>query len=142
MPTRTGRARWEGGFLTGQGVVATGSGAVDGQYSFTSRFEDGTGTSPEELLGAAHAGCFTMAFSGHLERAGHPPQRVTTTADVFIEPVEDGYAISRIHLRTEGEVPGCGTEEFQRLAELAKRTCPVSSVLTAAEVTLQATLVP
>ncbi len=140
MPTRTGRARWEGGFLTGHGVVGTGSGAVDGRYSFTSRFEEGPGTNPEELLGAAHAGCFTMAFSGHLERAGYSPDRVATTADVFVEPVEDGYAITRIHLRTGGHVPGCGPEEFQRLAQLAKRTCPVSSVLTGAQVTLHATL--
>jgi osmotically inducible protein OsmC len=118
-----------------------GSGAFEGAYSFTSRFENGPGTNPEELLGAAHAGCFSMALSAGLSRAGHPPTRVHTTAEVHIERGEAGFGITRIDLRTEAEVPGIDDETFRREAESAKSGCPVSKALAATEITLDAKLV-
>ena len=110
-------------------------------YSFASRFEDGTGTNPEELIAAAHAGCFSMALSGALGRAGHDPTRVHTTADVHLEKLEAGFRIVRIDLNTEAEVPGIDDAQFQEVAEGAKKNCPVSVVLAGAEITLDAKLI-
>jgi osmotically inducible protein OsmC len=141
MPIRTAEAVWEGDLQGGKGSMRFGSGAFDGQYSFTSRFEEGTGTNPEELIGAAHAGCFSMAFSGALGRAGHPPKRVHTTAKVHLDKAEVGFHIPHIELEMEAEVPGIDENEFLRLAEEAKSNCPVSKLLMGAEITLQAKLV-
>src|SRR6266540_5503286 len=106
MPARTATARWEGGLQQGKGTVRLGSGAFEGQYSFSSRFEEGTGTNPEELIGAAHAGCFSMALTAGLERAGYPPTSVDTTARVHLERVEGGFSIPRIDLDCVASVPG------------------------------------
>ncbi len=121
--------------------MSFGGGAFDGQYSFSSRFENGQGTNPEELIAAAHAGCFSMAFSNVLAKAGHTPTRVHTTAKVHLDKVDGGFAITRIDLITEGEVPGIQEQEFLQHAEDAKKNCPVSKLLTGAEITLQAKLV-
>src|SRR5919197_5512421 len=106
MAVRTSSARWEGDLRGGSGTMTLGGGAFEGQYSFGSRFEEGAGTNPEELIGAAHAGCFSMAFANILAEAGHDPQRVETTARVHLEPRDEGPAITRIELQTEAEVPG------------------------------------
>ena len=100
MPARSANARWEGGLQQGQGSVRLGSGAFEGQYSFSSRFENGTGTNPEELIGAAHAGCFSMALSGELGNAGHEVESIETEATVHLDKVPEGFAIKRIELRT------------------------------------------
>src|SRR5258705_6358188 len=105
MPARTATARWEGGLKQGKGTMRVGSGAFEGQYSFSSRFEEGTGTNPEELIGAAHAGCFSMALSGGLERAGHTANAIDTTARVHLEPADGGgFRIARIDLTTTADV--------------------------------------
>src|SRR4030081_1342892 len=124
MPERTATARWEGGLQGGKGTMRLGSGAFEGQYSFSSRFEEGTGTNPEELIGAAHAGCFSMALSGALTRAGFPPKRIETTAKVHLGPVEGGFAIGLIELETTANVPGIDEKAFQEQAEGAKKNCP------------------
>src|SRR5216683_4441631 len=121
MPARTANARWEGGLKDGKGSMRLGGGAFEGQYSFSSRFEEGTGTNPEELVAAAHAGCFSMALSGALGRAGHPPTRVHTTAKVHLEKAEVGFHIPLIVLTTEAEVPGIDAADFFRIAEDAKQ---------------------
>jgi osmotically inducible protein OsmC len=118
-----------------------GSGAFEGQYSFSSRFEEGTGTNPEELIAAAHAGCFSMAFSGALGRAGHPPTRVETTAKIRLEKGEAGFSLARSELTCEAEVPGIDEATFQEVAEGAKANCPVSRALAGVEITLDAKLV-
>jgi osmotically inducible protein OsmC len=140
MPARTANARWEGSLQDGKGTMRLGSGAFEGSYSFPSRFEDGSDTNPEELLGAAHAGCFSMALSGQLTRNGTPPTRVETTATVHLEKQEAGFAITRIELRTEAEVPGVDDATFQELANVAKSGCPVSKALAGTEISLVATL--
>jgi osmotically inducible protein OsmC len=117
-----------------------GSGAFKGAFSFESRFEEGTGTNPEELIAAAHAGCFSMALSAMLADAGHEPTRVATSAKVFIRKVGDGFKINRIDLKTEGEVPGIDAETFTEFAEKAKEGCPVSQALAAVdEINLEVT---
>jgi osmotically inducible protein OsmC len=121
--------------------MSFGSGAFEGQYSFSSRFEEGTGTNPEELIAAAEAGCFSMALSGALGRNDTPPTKVSTTAKVHLEKAEVGFHIPHIELFTEAEVPGIDEAEFARIAEEVKSTCPVSKVLAGAEITLQAKLV-
>jgi len=141
MPVRTADAEWKGDLPKGSGHMSFGGGAFDGQYSFSSRFENGQGTNPEELIAAAHAGCFSMAFSNVLAKAGHTPTRVHTTAKVHLDKVDGGFAITRIDLITEGEVPGIQEQEFLQHAEDAKKNCPVSKLLTGAEITLQAKLV-
>jgi lipoyl-dependent peroxiredoxin len=141
MPVREAEAVWEGSLQDGKGTMKMASGAYEGAYSFSSRFEEGTGTNPEELIAAAHAGCFSMALSGGLTRAGHPPTRVQTTAGVHLEKSDAGFSITRIHLRTEAEVPGIDEAGFQEAAETAKKNCPVSRLLTGAEITLDAKLV-
>jgi len=141
MPVRTADAQWEGSLQAGKGVMRMGTGAYEGPYSFSSRFEDGSGTNPEELIAAAHAGCFSMALSGALGRAGHDPTRVHTTASVHLEKQEAGFRITRIELRTEAEVPGIDAAAFQEIADTAKKTCPVSVALAGAEISLDASLV-
>src|SRR3977135_3505938 len=117
MATRTGEAQGEGTLKEGKGSMALGSGAFQGQYSFASRFENGSGTNPEELIGAAHAGCFSMALSARLEKAGHPAKRVSTTANVNLKAVEGGFKITSIDLQTEGDVPGMDEAAFLEQAE-------------------------
>ena len=141
MVDRTAEAEWKGGLQDGSGHMKFGSGAFDGQYSFKSRFEQGTGTNPEELIAAAHAGCFSMALSAGLGRAGHPPKRVHTTARATLEKVDGGFAITRIALSTEAEVPGMDEKAFQEQAEAAKKGCPVSKALAGVNISLIAKLV-
>ncbi|MBN1967087.1 MAG: OsmC family protein [Anaerolineae bacterium] len=141
MAVRTAQAVWNKGLKDGNGRMRFGSGAFDGQYSFSSRFEEGTGTNPEELIGAAHAGCFSMAFSADLERAGFPPERVETTARVHLTKGESGFSISKIELITEADVPGISEADFQAKAAAAKANCPVSRALAGVEITVSATLV-
>ena len=140
MPARTASARWEGGLRDGSGTMRLGSGAFEGPYSFSSRFEDGKGTNPEELIGAAHAGCFSMALSLGLEQAGHPPTSVETTADVHLERSDAGFEISRIDLRCTAAVPGIDDATFQAQAATAKAGCPVSKALAGVDITLDAQL--
>ena len=141
MPVRSADAQWEGPLQGGKGHMKFGGGAFDGAYSFASRFEDGQGTNPEELIAAAHAGCFSMALSGALGRAGHDPTRISTTAKVHLERGDSGFRIPRIELVTEAEVSCIDDAQFQEIAETAKKTCPVSQVLAGAEISLQAKLV-
>jgi osmotically inducible protein OsmC len=141
MPIRTANAKWNGSLQQGSGTVALGSGAYEGPYSFQSRFEEGDGTNPEELIGAAHAGCFSMALSLILGQAGHPPESIETSARVHLEPEGAGFAIPKIELTTRAKVPGLGAAEFQEAATAAKEGCPVSKVLAGAEITLDAELV-
>ena len=129
MPDRKADARWEGSLKDGHGTMNVASGAYEGPYSFQSRFEEGDGTNPEELIAAAHAGCFSMAFSGELGRAGHEPESVETTATVHVDKAGDGFENSRVELDTEARVPGIDEAEFQRAAEAAKEGCPVSQAL-------------
>src|SRR5688500_3590136 len=138
MPARTATARWEGGLKQGKGAMRLGSGAYEGQYSFNSRFESGTGTNPEELIGAAHAGCFSMALSGALGRAGFTPKRVSTSAGVHLEQVEGGFGITSIDLNTEAEVPGIDNAKFQEIAEGARKGGRVSKALAATKINLSA----
>jgi lipoyl-dependent peroxiredoxin len=129
MPKRKADARWDGSLETGQGTMRMASGAYEGPYSFQSRFEEGDGTNPEELIAAAHAGCFSMAFSGELGRAGHDPESVETNATVHLDKGDEGFTITRIELDTRARVPGIDENDFQRLAEAAKAGCPVSRAL-------------
>jgi len=133
MPTRTANARWNGSLQEGDGTMRMASGAYEGPYSFQSRFEEGEGTNPEELIAAAHAGCFSMALSGELGRQGHEVESVETEARVHLEKVEGGFAIKRIELRTRASVPGIDNDDFQKSAEAAKEGCPVSQALAAVE---------
>jgi lipoyl-dependent peroxiredoxin len=141
MPVRTSDAQWEGDLQSGKGTMRFGGGAFEGQYSFASRFESGTGTNPEELIAAAHAGCFSMALSGALSRAGHVPNRVHTTAKVHLDKGDAGFRISAIELETEADVPGIDDAAFQKEAAAAKVGCPVSQALAAVDITLNARLV-
>jgi osmotically inducible protein OsmC len=140
MPQRVADAQWEGSLEDGKGTMRFGSGAFEGQYSFASRFEEGTGTNPEELIAAAHAGCFSMAFSAGLSRAGHVPNRVRTTATVHLVKGDAGFSISTIDLDTEADVPGIDESTFQEQAEAAKAGCPVSRALAGTEIKLRARL--
>jgi osmotically inducible protein OsmC len=140
MAVRSAEAEWHGDLKSGDGTMNLGSGAFEGAYSFRSRMEDGAGTNPEELIGAAHAGCYSMALSATLAWAGHPPTRIHTTAQVHFDSAEGGFAISRIALTTQGDVPGISPEEFRKLAEDAKKNCPVSKALASVPITLEATL--
>ena len=140
MPIRKANAVWEGDLKGGQGTVKLGSGAFEGRYSFGSRFEEAGGTNPEELIGAAHAGCFSMALSAGLGRAGHSPKRVATSARVHLEKVGEGFQITRIELDCEAEVPGLDEAGFQAAAKAAKEGCPVSKALAGTEITLNARL--
>src|SRR5690348_578022 len=140
MPERTAAAHWEARLQGGKGTMRLGSGAFEGQYSFSSRFEEGTGTNPEELIGAAHAGCFSMALSAGLERAGHPPTSIETSARVHLERADGGFRISRIDLATTADVPGIDAATFAEQAESAKANCPVSQALAGVDIKLDARL--
>jgi osmotically inducible protein OsmC len=141
MPVRSSSAVWNGNLLQGSGTMKLGSGAYEGKYSFPSRFESGQGTNPEELIAAAHAGCYSMALSATLGKAGFNPTRVATTAKVHLEKVGDGFSITKIELVTEAQIPGIDNATFQTNAEAAKKGCPVSKALAATEITLSAKLV-
>ena len=141
MPVRTADAQWEGSLEDGKGTMRFGSGAFEGSYSFSSRFEEGPGTNPEELIGAAHAGCFSMALAGGLSGAGHVPDSVHTTARVRIEKGESGFGITKIELECEARVPGVEEAKFQEIAESSKKGCPVSQALAAVDIALTAKLV-
>ena len=141
MPVRSSSARWQGPLKNGQGTMKLGSGAYEGPYSFPSRFENGQGTNPEELIAAAHAGCFSMAFSMFLGNAGYTPTRIDTTAKVHLEPAGGGFAITRIELETEAEVPGIDPAAFEEQAKAAKENCPVSKALAGTQISLVAKLV-
>src|ERR1700747_301820 len=140
MATRTGSAVWEGTLKEGKGTMKLGSRTFEGAYSFSSRFEDGKGTNPEELIGAAEAGCFSMALAFNLEKAGHPAKRVSTTATVKLEPGSGGFKITSIDLKTEVDLPGIDEAKFREQAEHTKRTCPVSVALTGTQINLEAKL--
>jgi osmotically inducible protein OsmC len=137
---RKGSAVWNGGLKDGKGTVSSPSGVLaNAQYSFSTRFENGIGTNPEELLGAAHAGCFSMALSAQLNNAGFTPERIATTATVNLEKQEGGFVINAVHLETRARVPGVSREEFLKAAENAKAGCPVSKLFNA-KITLDAKL--
>lgn len=141
MPVRKADARWEGTLQEGKGTMSLGGGAYEGPYSFSSRFEEGTGTNPEELIAAAHAGCFSMALSGALGRAGHNPERVETTANVHLNKTDEGFRVQKIELQTEAAVPGIDEATFNEIAEGAKKNCPISALLSgSAEISLTARL--
>ena len=140
MPVRTAEARWEGDLRSGNGRVKLGSGAYEGTYSFGTRFGEDKGSNPEELIGAAHASCFSMALSAGLSRDGHPPRSIQTKASVHLEKDDAGFRISRIELATEGDVPGIDAATFEAAAKAAKEGCPVSRALTGVEISLDARL--
>jgi osmotically inducible protein OsmC len=140
MATRTASAVWNGTLKEGKGSMKLGSGAFEGAYSFSSRFEEGTGTNPEELIGAAEAGCFSMALSANLEKAGHPAKSVSTNATVKLEMVEGKPRITSIDLKTDAEVPGMDKARFDEIAEQTKKGCPVSVALSGTQINLNATL--
>ena len=142
MATRHANARWNGTLTEGEGTMEFGGGAFSGSYTFKSRFEEGEGTNPEELIAAAEAGCFSMALSLGLEQAGHPSESVETTADVHLTPVDGGFEISRIDLHTQAKVPGIDADTFQHVADETKSGCPVSKALAAVDqINLDAQLV-
>ncbi len=140
MPVRKADAVWEGNLKDGRGRMKLGSGAFDGAYSFSSRFEEGTGANPEELIGAALAGCFSMALANGLAQAGYVPRRIHTNAAVRIEKLEEGFKITSITLDTDAEVPGIDEKVFMEKAEITKKACPVSKALTGTEIKLHARL--
>lgn len=130
--TRKGSARWQGDLKSGGGTVSTGSGALDDQpYGFNTRFEDKPGTNPEELIGAAHASCFSMALALNISEAGFIAESIHTVAEVKLEKLDDGFSITAIHLRLQATVPEMEQKKFLELAEKTKKTCPVSKVLNA-----------
>jgi lipoyl-dependent peroxiredoxin len=138
---RSASAIWHGDLKKGTGALTTQSHVLnDTPYSFHTRFEDGAGTNPEELIAAAHAGCFTMALSSQLTSAEHPPSTIETTATVTMETTDDGPTITKVHLSTHATVPGIEKDKFDELASKAKQGCPISRLLKAAEITLDATL--
>ena len=141
MLFRKAEARWKGNLTKGSGRLSVGSGAIDVPYSLKSRLEDGqSATNPEELLGAAHAGCFTMALAAQLSAAGFAPAEIQTEAKVSFDKVGDGFAITRIDLQTSADVAGIDDVTFQALAADAKKNCPVSKALAAIEIGMKATL--
>lgn len=140
MPIRKANAIWTGGLKEGSGKMRLGSGAFEGNYSFASRFENGKGTNPEELIGAAHAGCFSMAFANNLAKEGYNPKRIETNAEVTIDREGEGFAIKEVVLKTEGDVPGIDGDQFLKLAEDAKKGCPVSKALKGVDIKLEAKL--
>jgi lipoyl-dependent peroxiredoxin len=140
MPTRSSTAEWNGNLARGSGTMSLGSGAFEGSYSFASRFESGDGTNPEELIAAAHAGCFSMALALILSQDDHEPESVQTEAKVTIEQVDGQATITRSELSTEVKVDGLGDEEFQKYADGAKAGCAVSRALGGVEISLEAKL--
>ena len=137
----TAHAKWTGTLSDGQGEIGSGTGAVEGKYTAASRFGDGEGTNPEELIAAAHAACFSMALSLVLGEAGHEPESIETNAKVSLKKVDDGYEVHRIDLSTVGTVPGISEEDFREHAEAAKQGCPISKALASVpEINLEAKL--
>ncbi len=129
MPTRHSSAVWKGGLKSGQGTVTVGNKAFEGSYSFPSRFEQGDGTNPEELMAAAHAGCLSMALAAGLEKAGTPATEIATKASATLEKVGEAFRITKMHLEVRGKVPGINAAAFKEAAENAKNGCPVSNAL-------------
>ncbi|HTW95659.1 MAG TPA: OsmC family protein [Tepidisphaeraceae bacterium] len=140
MPTSTAQAVWTGNLTDGTGTISTASGALSAPYGYKSRFESGPGTNPEELIGAAHAGCFSMALAHILSSGGHTPRRIQTTAKVKLDKVGEGFVISSITLDCLASVPGIDDQKFQAQAAIAKSGCPVSKALSATPITLNAKL--
>jgi len=141
MPVRNAEATWNGNLKEGKGSVKLGSGAFEGKYSFGTRFESAPGTNPEELIGAAHAGCYSMALAAGLGKAGFTPERVHTTAAVSLEKVGEGFKITKIRLVSEAKVPNIDAAKFQEIAQATKSGCPVSQALSATPIELDAKLV-
>jgi osmotically inducible protein OsmC len=140
MPVRKAEALWQGTLRDGNGSLKLGSGMFEGPYSFPSRFDEGPGTNPEELLGAAHAGCFSMSLASGLAQAGFTPKQIRSTAHVHLEKADPGFSITRIELDCQAEVPGINPTSFLEHAQTAKANCPVSRALAGVEITLKATL--
>ena len=140
MPVRKAEAVWHGSSTDGHGYMRLGDGAVELEYSAGSRFEENPGSNPEEVLGAAHAGCFSQSLATRLTRAGFPPVAIHTTADVHLEKTEAGWTVTRIHLTTEVEAAGIEDSAFFELAEKAKQNCPISRALGSVEISLEARL--
>ncbi|MBD3161699.1 MAG: OsmC family peroxiredoxin [Candidatus Eisenbacteria bacterium] len=138
MPISKSSAEWKGNLKEGTGTMRAGDGACEVAYTAGTRFEGANGSNPEELIGAAHAGCFSMAFAARVEKAGHDPRRVSTTADVHLEKTASGFEIRKIELTTEAEIPGIDEETFQKLANEAKEGCPVSRALAGPSIGLTA----
>lgn len=137
---RKASAQWKGGLKDGKGTISTDSGVLsDTQYSFSTRFEEGVGTNPEELIAAAHAGCFTMALSGQLGGAGLTAENIQTTATVTMEKLDAGWTVSKVHLDVTAKIPGADEQAFQTAANNAKAGCPISRLLNA-EITMEAKL--
>ena len=138
---RKGSAVWQGGLKDGKGTVSTESGVLrDAQYSFSTRFENGAGTNPEELIAAAHAGCFSMALSAVLGESNLKPERIETTATTTMEKTDAGMTVTAIHLDVTADIPGADAAAFQAAADKAKKTCPISRLLSAATITMDARL--
>jgi osmotically inducible protein OsmC len=140
MKVREAKAEWNGNLVDGNGKMKLGSGAFEGTYSFASRFEEGSGTNPEELIGAAHAGCFSMALSNVLKEEGYKPEKIETDAKVSLDEVEGDYKITGIELITEGIVPDIEEKDFLEAAAVAKENCPVSVALASTDIELKASL--
>lgn len=137
---KTASAHWQGGLKDGKGTISTQSGVLsDSPYGFRTRFEDQPGTNPEELIGAAHAGCFSMALSKELGDAGMTAESIETKAEVTLDKLDDGFAITAVHLSLRAKIPGADRAAFEHAVETAKNGCPVSKVLNA-EITLEAVL--
>jgi len=141
MPTRNAQATWTGNLKEGSGSIKLGSGAFEGKYSFGTRFEGAPGTNPEELVGAAHAGCYSMALAAGLGKNGFNPQTVHTTAAVTLEKVGEGFKITKIKLVSEAKVPNIDNAKFQEIAIATKSGCPVSQALASTPIELEAKLV-
>jgi osmotically inducible protein OsmC len=141
MPTRNAQATWTGNLKEGNGTIKLGSGAFEGKYSFGTRFEGAPGTNPEELMGAAHAGCYSMALAAGLGKNGFNPQSVYTTAAVTLEKVGEGFKITKIRLVSEAKVPNIDNAKFQEIATATKSGCPISQALAATPIELEAKLV-
>lgn len=140
MPVRNANAVWTGDIGSGKGLFKVGSGNFEAEYSVPTRFQEEPGTNPEELIGAAHSGCFSMQLSALLTRGGFKPNKIETTADVHINKVGEGWKITKIELSTTGDVPGIDASKFVEFAENAKKTCPVSQALTGTDISLEAKL--
>src|SRR6185503_16149851 len=139
MASRNGSAEWRGDLKGGSGTVKVGDGLFEGNYSFSTRFEDGKGTNPEELIAAAHAGCFSMALSGQLGNAGMTAESINTTASVTLEKTDAGFTITKVHLDVTAKIPGADGQAFETAANNAKAGCPISRLLKA-EITMDAKL--
>lgn len=140
MPVRKASAIWNGNLINGNGTLKSETGAVEGKYSFTSRFEEGVGTNPEELIAAAHAACYSMALSAGLAKAGYNPIKVETEDHVHLVKDADGFSIKKIEVISVAQVEGIDEEKFQEFAEATKKNCPVSRALTGTEIVLSAKL--